>query len=94
MAQTAIAYGFQVTTRFCTKCKDWKSYNDFHLGEHYGDGMRPDCKECHCKDRLKSYYKNMADPDISRIIKKNRKEYKTEYRKRNEQAKELQTATL
>lgn len=33
----------------CTKCKETKSYTDFHKNKVSADGYRPDCKLCKAK---------------------------------------------
>lgn len=30
----------------CSKCKEFKSFDNFHASSESNDGLRPDCKEC------------------------------------------------
>jgi hypothetical protein len=43
--------------KVCTKCNEWKSYNEFHKNKNVKDGYVSQCKECRNLHR-KEYYKN------------------------------------
>ena len=34
----------------CIKCGVWKARSEFHKNKQRKDGLRPECKDCHCED--------------------------------------------
>ena len=80
----------EVKTKVCTKCKDEKSYSEFHKNKEKKDGLRLECKICHKQDRKEYYLKN-KEKEIEyrekyyKIKENNIKEYSKKYRKINKE---------
>lgn len=78
--------------KICSKCKEEKSFSEFHKHKHSKDGYRSQCKECR-KESDKRYY---IENNLSDKIKNKRKsdkryiEYNKKYRDSNKEfVKEL-----
>jgi hypothetical protein len=77
--------------KICTKCKQWKSINDFGKCKTFKDGLKYICKECENeKKRNWRKFKKENDKEWHEKEKEYKKNYDKEYYKKNKVKKRTQ----